>query len=126
MAGVGRQRLPELHARRLVRPIASRSSGRRGFSCGWLPVGLSGIAYVGQGWVLGSKGFSAGNTYPTLSGIVLALAWPRGSGVVAQDLCAAPSRNFGHAAVAAMMLPGLADRYASRTASRNGLQLQHL
>ena len=62
-------------------------SGRRGSSCGlatrW---DLSGIAYVGPGWVLGSNGFSAGDTYPTLSGIVLALAWPRGSGVVAQDL----------------------------------------
>jgi hypothetical protein len=38
-------------------------------------MGLSGLSYVAQGWVLGSSGFSAANTYPTLSGIVLVVAW---------------------------------------------------
>jgi Domain of unknown function (DUF4386) len=41
---------------------------------GYLMV-LSGLAYVAQGWVLGSEGFSANNTIPTLAGYVLVLAW---------------------------------------------------
>lgn len=38
-------------------------------------MGLSGLAYLGQGWVLGSEGFSANNGLPTLLGIILVLAW---------------------------------------------------
>lgn len=38
-------------------------------------IAVSGLAYVAQGWVLGSEGFSAANTLPTLIGIVSILAW---------------------------------------------------
>jgi len=38
-------------------------------------MGLSGLAYLVQGWVLGTEGFSATNTAPTLLGIVLIVAW---------------------------------------------------
>ncbi len=33
-------------------------------------MGLAGLAYVVQGWILGSEGFSAANSIPTLAGIV--------------------------------------------------------
>jgi Domain of unknown function (DUF4386) len=36
---------------------------------------LSGFAYLVQGWVVGSEGFSAHNAAPTLLGIVLVLVW---------------------------------------------------
>lgn len=36
---------------------------------------LSGVAYLAQGWVLGSEGFSEANALPTLAGIVSVLAW---------------------------------------------------
>jgi hypothetical protein len=38
-------------------------------------MGLSGLAYVVQGWVLGSEGFSATNMSAILAGYVLMLAW---------------------------------------------------
>jgi hypothetical protein len=38
-------------------------------------MGLSGLAYLAQSWILGAQGFSAANTVPTLAGIVLILAW---------------------------------------------------
>jgi hypothetical protein len=38
-------------------------------------MGLSGLAYIAQGWVLGAEGFSDSNTIPTLLGIVSLLAW---------------------------------------------------
>lgn len=38
-------------------------------------MGLSGMAYVLQGWVIGAEGFSPANALPTLAGIVLILAW---------------------------------------------------
>jgi hypothetical protein len=38
-------------------------------------MGLSGLTYLAQGWVLGSEGFSATNTAPTLLGIGFILAW---------------------------------------------------
>jgi hypothetical protein len=38
-------------------------------------MGLSGLTYLVQGWVLGSEGFSAANTVPTLLGYILVLAW---------------------------------------------------
>jgi hypothetical protein len=36
---------------------------------------LSGLAYLVQGWILGSEGFSANNSIPTLGGYVLVLGW---------------------------------------------------
>ncbi len=36
---------------------------------------LSGIAYLAQGWVLGSQGFSESNSLPTLLGYVSFIAW---------------------------------------------------
>ena len=43
----------------------------------WIGVlmGLSGLAYVAQGWVIGAEGFSAANAVPTPSGIVLTVLW---------------------------------------------------
>jgi hypothetical protein len=38
-------------------------------------LGLSGLAYLAQGWTLGEAGFAAANTAPTLLGIATALAW---------------------------------------------------
>ena len=38
-------------------------------------MGLSGLAYLVQGWVLGTEGFSATNTVPQLLGYVLVTAW---------------------------------------------------
>ena len=38
-------------------------------------MGLSGLAYLAQGWVLGSDGFSAGNTTAILASYILMLAW---------------------------------------------------
>jgi hypothetical protein len=38
-------------------------------------MGLSGVAYLVQGWVIGAEGFSSSNTVPTLAGIVLILVW---------------------------------------------------
>lgn len=36
---------------------------------------LSGVAYLVQGWVIGSSGFSSANSIPTLAGIVLIVVW---------------------------------------------------
>jgi Domain of unknown function (DUF4386) len=38
-------------------------------------MGLSGLAYLVQGWLLGTEGFSATNTVTTLLGYVLFIAW---------------------------------------------------
>jgi hypothetical protein len=38
-------------------------------------MGLTGLAYLGQGFVLGAEGFSANNTLPTLLAYVLWLVW---------------------------------------------------
>jgi hypothetical protein len=38
-------------------------------------MGLAGLAYVAQGWVLGSDGFSATNSSAILAGYVLTLGW---------------------------------------------------
>ena len=38
-------------------------------------MGLSGAAYLVQGWIIGAEGFSASNAVPTLGGIALILAW---------------------------------------------------
>jgi hypothetical protein len=36
---------------------------------------LSGLAYLVQGWIIGTSGFSSANGIPTLAGIVLVVAW---------------------------------------------------
>jgi hypothetical protein len=38
-------------------------------------MGLSGLTYLVQGWVLGSEGFSATDTFAILAGYILILAW---------------------------------------------------
>jgi hypothetical protein len=38
-------------------------------------MGVSGLAYLVQGWVIGSEGFSANNILPTLLGYLSMLAW---------------------------------------------------
>lgn len=38
-------------------------------------MGLSGTAYLAQGWIIGAQGFAASNALPTLAGIVLTLVW---------------------------------------------------
>ena len=38
-------------------------------------MGLSGLAYFVQGWVLGSEGFSPANQAPTVLAVILVLAW---------------------------------------------------
>jgi hypothetical protein len=38
-------------------------------------MGLSGLAYLLQSWVVGTQGFSAANNLPTLAGIVLVPVW---------------------------------------------------
>jgi len=38
-------------------------------------MGLSGLCYIVQGWVLGSEGFSGTDTFAILGGYVLILAW---------------------------------------------------
>ena len=38
-------------------------------------MGLSGAAYLAQGWIIGAMGFSGSNTVPTLAGIALILVW---------------------------------------------------
>ena len=43
-------------------------------SIGYL-MGLSGLAYIAQGRVLGFEGFSAANTAAILAGIVLLFSW---------------------------------------------------
>jgi hypothetical protein len=62
-------------------------------------MGLCGLAYVAQGFVLGAEGFSEANAAPTLLGYALALAWMIWLAVVAwrtkepvAETPAAPSR----------------------------------
>ena len=38
-------------------------------------MGLTGLAYILQGWVIGSEGFSPNNTVPTLGGYLTWLVW---------------------------------------------------
>jgi hypothetical protein len=49
-------------------------TGRVPRAIGYL-MGLCGLAYLVQGWVIGSEGFSAANTTPTLLGYVFWLVW---------------------------------------------------
>jgi hypothetical protein len=50
------------------------STARISRAIGYL-MGLSGVAYIVQGWVIGSEGFSATNSAPTLIGIIATLVW---------------------------------------------------
>jgi hypothetical protein len=58
-------------------------------------MGLSGLAYIGQGWVIGSEGFSATNTVPTLLAILTVFAWSLWLLIIAwgtkESLVAAPA-----------------------------------
>ncbi len=38
-------------------------------------MGLSGLAYIAQGWVTGYEGFSAANALPILLGILSIVVW---------------------------------------------------
>jgi hypothetical protein len=49
------------------------STGRIPRPIGYL-MGVSGLAYIAQGWIIGSEGFSANNTLPTLIGITSRVA----------------------------------------------------
>jgi hypothetical protein len=54
--------------------IAVALSARLPRAIGYL-MGLSGLGYTVQGWVLGSEGFSGTDTFAILGGYVLILAW---------------------------------------------------
>jgi hypothetical protein len=58
-------------------------------------MGLSGLAYIVQGWVLGSEGFSATDTFAIVAGYVLILGWIIWLVVVAwrtKEMSRAPTR----------------------------------
>jgi hypothetical protein len=38
-------------------------------------MGLTGVAYLVQGWIIGAEGFAAANRWPNLFGIVVTVAW---------------------------------------------------
>jgi uncharacterized membrane protein HdeD (DUF308 family) len=38
-------------------------------------MGLSGVSYLAQGWIIGAEGFAAANAVPTLVGIILTVVW---------------------------------------------------
>lgn len=38
-------------------------------------MGLSGLAYMAQGWIIGAEGFAPSNALPTLAGIALIAVW---------------------------------------------------
>lgn len=54
--------------------ISIAATGRISRVIGYL-MGLAGLAYIAQGWVIGAGGFWTANTVPTLSGIVLMVVW---------------------------------------------------
>jgi hypothetical protein len=60
-------------------------------------MGVSGLAYLSQGWVLGLEGFSANNSLPTLSGILSIIAWCLWLGVHAMRM-KGPSEATGYRA----------------------------
>lgn len=49
-------------------------TGRVARPIGYL-MGASGLAYLAQGWIIGSKGFAAANTLPTLAADLLIVVW---------------------------------------------------
>jgi hydrogenase/urease accessory protein HupE len=76
VAGVGHQELSELHVGLTLILLGSAVAltAKLPRALGYL-MGLSGLAYIVQGWVLGSEGFPATNTFAILAGYVLILAW---------------------------------------------------
>lgn len=54
--------------------IAVAGSRRFPRPVGYL-MGLSGAAYLAQGWIIGAQGFTGVNAVPTLAGIALILVW---------------------------------------------------
>jgi hypothetical protein len=60
-------------------------------------MGLSGLAYLVQGWVLGTDGFAAANTAAILSGEVLMLSWIIWLGLVASQVGGGSTRRGGFA-----------------------------
>lgn len=60
-------------------------------------MGVSGLAYLSQGWVLGTEGFSANNGFPTLAGILSIIAWCLWLGVHAMRM-KSPSDPSGYRA----------------------------
>lgn len=54
--------------------IEIASTGRISRLVGYL-FGLSGLAYIAQGWVVGNEGFSADNTIPSLLSSILIIVW---------------------------------------------------
>ena len=54
-------------------------------------MGLTGLAYIVQGWVLGAEGFSPNNTVPTLLGYLFWLVWSVWLLLVAWRLKEAPA-----------------------------------
>ncbi len=73
---MGDQKLFQLHVWFLPGAVRDRDcvDGKGTRPIGYL-IGLSGITYLVQGWVLGSEGFSSTNTVPTLLGYILVFAW---------------------------------------------------
>jgi hypothetical protein len=79
-----------LGAALLLLAAAIVAAARPAKAVGYL-MGLSGFAYLAQGWVLGSQGFSDANTIPTLLGYISMIIWSIWLLVVAWRMQAAPS-----------------------------------
>ncbi|MDR6415776.1 DUF4386 family protein, partial [Pseudarthrobacter sulfonivorans] len=60
-------------------------------------MGLSGVAYLVQRWIIGAYGFAAANTWPTLFGIVVTVAWTMWLLVSALRMKVSPSSTTGQA-----------------------------
>ncbi|WP_205760011.1 hypothetical protein [Arthrobacter sp. PAMC25564] len=63
-----------LLSRSTTRPCVIAATRRVSRIIGYL-MGLSGLAYIVQGWIIGTEGFSAANSVSTLGGIVLIVVW---------------------------------------------------
>jgi hypothetical protein len=78
------------------------SYGRAPRAVGYL-MGLTGLAYFVQGWVIGSEGFSANNTIPTLLGYFSWLIWSLWLLVFAWRMSATPGVLPDQSATAEMV-----------------------
>ena len=58
----------------IISGVVILATGRISRTIGIL-MGLSGVAYLVQGWIIGAEGFAAANAVPTLFGIVLTVVW---------------------------------------------------
>ncbi|MCG2623779.1 hypothetical protein LVY72_17940 [Arthrobacter sp. I2-34] len=54
---------------------AAAAGGRRIPPGVGLLMGLSGVAWQAQGWIIGAQGFAPANQLPTLAGLVLTIGW---------------------------------------------------